>query len=542
MLQLIYDVAPGSTLGFATAFNGPVSYAQNIIALHDSSQFAAQITVDDVIYYDEPIFSDGIIAQAVNQVATNGGAHFSSGGNQADQAYETTYSPVSVSAALELVSSGQQNLGLIRALATLRALSFHDFDPGSGVDISQRFTVQPGGSTTITFQWDEPFGRGLVETDYNLLVFTESGFYLGVLSGLDRNVRTDEALEIVSLTPGNYQLVIAKANTGPASLLKYIYFTFPNGVESEYLPGAPSTFGHSAATGGQSVAAADYRTPDVPELFTSLGPTTIYFDNGGNRLATPEVRQVPQITAVDNTNTTFFGSVDIEGDGFLNFPGTSAAAPHAAAIGALVLQATGSPDTFNPADLYGVLQNTAVDIPFDTDPDFSKVVVGPLTVNAKGDGSNSSSRDPNFFTITLDPSAVGERVVQVVIDLSSAGLGLVFDTSEEGGFPFTLGALSGIDATQVNWELNDSSKLLTLTFDSDSFGPGDSVSFGIDWDEAALEGGGNDADLLAGVTVSGLGSSGAAGSGVFVNTSSSGLDAFTGFGLVNALGAVNAVP
>ncbi|MBC8120729.1 MAG: S8 family serine peptidase [Gemmatimonadaceae bacterium] len=544
MLQLIYDVAPGSTLGFATAFSGLVDFANNIVALHDPAQFGAQITVDDIIYFSEPIFSDGIIAQAVDQVAAGGGAHFSSAGNQADQAYEATYSPVPVSDALKLVSSGQQNLSLIRALSTLRAVSFHDFDPGSGVDISQRFTVLPGGSTTITFQWDEPFGQGLVATDYNLLVFTADGFYLGVLSGLDRNVRTDEALEIVSLTPGNYQLVLAKANTGPANLLKYIYFTFPNGVEGEYLPGAPSTYGHSAARGGQSVAATFYVTPDVPEIFTSLGPTTIYFDRQGNRLAAPEVRQVPQITAVDNTNTTFFGSVDIEGDGFLNFPGTSAAAPHAAAIGALVLQAAGSPATFNPTDLHTALQNTAVDVPFDTDPDFSKVVVGPLTVSTKGDGSNSSSQDPNFFTITLDPSAVGERVVQVVIDLSTAGLGLVFDTSslEEGGFPFTLGTLRGVTADQVDWELNDSSTLLTLTFDSDSFGPGDSVSFGIDWDVAASENGGNDADLLAGATVSAMGRSGAAGSGVFVNTSSSGFDPLTGFGLVNALGAVNAVP
>ena len=80
MVQLVHDVAPGADQKFHTAFNGLVDFANGIVRLRNAG---AQVVVDDVIYYAENMFSDGIIAQAADRVVASGAAYFSSAGNDA---------------------------------------------------------------------------------------------------------------------------------------------------------------------------------------------------------------------------------------------------------------------------------------------------------------------------------------------------------------------------------------------------------------------------------------------------------------------------
>ncbi|AGY60285.1 S8 family serine peptidase [Gloeobacter kilaueensis] len=526
MLQLIYDIAPRSTLGFATAFNGEVDFANNIIALRE--QFGADVITDDVIYFDEPFFSDGILAQAVDQVSSAGAAYFSSAGNNGRQGYLSQYRPVTAQAALKLVQSGSQNLKLQGVIAQGLALSFHDFDPGPGVDISQTITVD--ASAPISFQWDEPFNLGKVQTDYNLLVFNASGQYVGQLSGTDDNVATDQPLEITQLPTGTYQLVIAKANTGPAQQIKYIAIN--TAVSGEYL-GGPTTAGHSVAKGGQSVGAVYWGTL-LPEDFTSQGPSQILFDTSGNPLPAPDVRQVPQLSAIDGASTTFFAGGP-GANGFPSFFGTSAAAPNAAAVAALVLQGAGGPGSLTPAQVYEALQSSAQDIPFDLDPNFAQAKLFPVLLTAQGD----SSSDPNFFTVALSSAATGQTLNQLTISLKDTGL--VFDPSTSSGFPFTLGILRGVSAGDVTASLSSDLSTLTLSFAPGSFGPGASAGFGIDRDYAATFSSGNSADLLQKARVSAIVNNKTL-RGQFLNTyGAPGYDTISGYGLVDANAAVKAV-
>jgi hypothetical protein len=63
MAEIVHDVAPGAKIAFHTANLGQAGFASGIGKLADAGW---NIIVDDVIYFAEPMFQDGIIAQAVD--------------------------------------------------------------------------------------------------------------------------------------------------------------------------------------------------------------------------------------------------------------------------------------------------------------------------------------------------------------------------------------------------------------------------------------------------------------------------------------------
>ena len=82
LLELVSDLAPGASLFFATGNGGQASFASNILALRAAG---CDVIVDDLIYFAEPVFQDGIIAQAVNTVSASGALYFSSAGNEGNK-------------------------------------------------------------------------------------------------------------------------------------------------------------------------------------------------------------------------------------------------------------------------------------------------------------------------------------------------------------------------------------------------------------------------------------------------------------------------
>ena len=148
--------------------------------------------------------------------------------------------------------------------------------------------------------------------------------------------------------------------------MKYVVFGGVGLVTIDEFDTASGTlFGHQNAAGASAVGAAYYGstpqfgvTPPLLEAFSSSGPQQILFQPDGTPLSSPEIRQKPNIVAPDGVNTTFFGS-DTDGDGFPNFFGTSAAAPHAAAVAALLLEQN---PALTPAGLYASLEAGAIDI------------------------------------------------------------------------------------------------------------------------------------------------------------------------------------
>lgn len=480
MLQLVHDVAPDAKLGFYTAFIGELEFAEGMLALRND--FHADVVVDDVGYSDEPMYSDGILAQAVDAIKASGGAYFSSAGNNGNEAYEAVYSPLSFNQAKRLVAQGKANVKLDQIPAEVRPATVHRFgnSDGSG-SITQRITTA-GGRNDVEFQWDEPFYLGKVQTNYNLYIFDKDGNWMDPLSEdfpgfytIDTNTDTDAPEEYLILLPfpgevhggiaaTDYQIVIGKVGNGPARHIKYITI---NGLEESERDGAPSTWGHPAARGAQGVAAI-YYGDKTPEGFSSPGPVTMYMDKDGNRLKQPEVRFTPQLTAVDGANTTFFG-FDAEGDGFNNFFGTSAAAPDAAAVAALMLQAAGGPGSISPDRIYRKLQQTATPIALPLNRTWSAAFAGPVTFLTDGDWT----RWNRFFNLEVS-QFVPRNVKSIAFD--STDTDLIWSLNP---LRFHTADLKGIAPTDMTVATSPDQHVFTINFAPGSFGRGDSVEFGM---------------------------------------------------------------
>src|SRR5262249_36114444 len=74
MLEIVHDIAPGASLAFHTANGGPQAFANGIIALANAG---AKVIVDDIGYANSPMFNDGVIAKAADQVFAAGAVYAS---------------------------------------------------------------------------------------------------------------------------------------------------------------------------------------------------------------------------------------------------------------------------------------------------------------------------------------------------------------------------------------------------------------------------------------------------------------------------------
>jgi Subtilase family len=374
ILQIVHDVAPGASLSFASAFNGQAAFASNILALASAG---ARVIVDDVLYFAEPMFQDGIIAQTVDSVVAGGVAYFSAAGNQARQSYQSAFRAGDFFAdgAFQSIFGAPFFLGGIA----------HNFNSSGGKDHFQSIII-PGSTTVrISLQWDSPFFSvsGSPGTENDLDIYLLDASATQVVAGSAFNNVGGDAVEFLGVrnngaAPVTMNLMIVKHSGADPGLIKYVYFG--SAVINEFNTQSSTIFGHANAAGAEAVGAARYSNtpafgvfPPILESFSSSGTTPILFDVAGNRLAAPDPRsQKPEIVAPDGVDTTFFGS-DTDGTGFPNFFGTSAAAPHAAGVAALLLQAEPS---LTPLQLYQRLENTAIDIGapgFDNDSGFGLI-------------------------------------------------------------------------------------------------------------------------------------------------------------------------
>ncbi|MEO8018172.1 MAG: peptidase S8 [Pseudomonadota bacterium] len=389
MMQLVHDVAPGSPQAFYTAFESQEDFAAGIRAL---AAAGSKVIVDDIIYYSEPMFEDGIIAQAVDDVYADGVAYFSSAGNDARQSYESRFRLSS-----EEGVSGRR----------------HDFASGRVVDGLQTVTASASSVTLLSTQWDQPSlsanGRRGAQSDVDVWFYDMNGDIIEIctddpeqvicqIPGIDANVGGDavETPIMVNFSDEDLQVQIGiELYEGPSpNYIKYVWFDLDAGVFTvdEHDTASGTVFGHANAAGAEAVgAAAWYQTaawgsplrpqciPACLNYFSSAGGAPVFFGPNGRRLSTPAVRIKPGVTGPDGGNTSFaFFDLGFEvpgttePDGYPNFFGTSASAPHVAAVAALILDQRArdqvahkrfiGPRNLSPDLIYWALRLTADDM------------------------------------------------------------------------------------------------------------------------------------------------------------------------------------
>jgi Subtilase family len=369
MLEIIYDLAPGAQLYFATGIpnagvQNPVAFAANIRALRNAG---CNIIVDDVAATfgaDGTPFQDTIAASAINDVTASGVFYVTAAGNEGNKndgtsgTWEGDFTPSGSRFVFGGVDYGE----------------LHDFSPSDANATNNATSGSSGGSFLLW--WADSYGGSTV--DYDLFLVSPDG---SQLLGASTDRQNGESIDFPfeGITPQSLpigsQIIVLRYGNAPRRAL---HLDRVNGRFRYNTDGAIR--GHNAAANSLSIAA----TPSGPftpnggpqgplpgvfnqfnevERFSRNGPRRLFY-NANNTPITPNnflfstnggrLIQKVDFTGADGVATTLPVSTNLN-----PFFGTSAAAPHIAAIVALVKSAN---PQLNRQQIIAVLTTSAIDI------------------------------------------------------------------------------------------------------------------------------------------------------------------------------------
>ena len=521
MMQIIHDVAPGAGLAFYTAENSEADFANGIGKLAASvagGGAGAKIVVDDVGYFDEPFFQDGIVAQAVDAVVAQGVAYFSSAGNNGTLAYDNN--------APSFATAGTgQNLNEMLL----------NFNQAAGGTVTTTLPVSipqliPGEFIAIVAEWDQPYVTGApnsggAQNQIDLCVQGAAGDVvnnllpngsLGSATCTGPNAKGVDPVQVMFVyNPANkcantatcnspkttLNIVVGLVNGGTTPVGRIKVVVEDDGAGStitQFATNSGTLQGHPGAAGAAAVGAAFFAntpscgfTPTL-EFFSSAGGDPILFDTTGTRLATAVLRQKPDFVGPDGGNDTFLGFTLASGGiadnstvtecanntSYPNFFGTSAAAPHVASIAALFLQANPS---LTPAQIVGFMQSTAVPMEVSTSGAAPNVAAGYGLVQANLAAQMVPATLPAAPTLTLAQSSL---TVGASTDLTWSAANVTSCTAS--------GSWSGPMAASGNFHIM-ATTVGTQTYTlmcSNSAGPAPTVSVTLTIKAVATSGGG----------------------------------------------------
>ncbi|HWY77035.1 MAG TPA: S8 family serine peptidase, partial [Verrucomicrobiae bacterium] len=371
MMDVVHRIAPGAQLYFATGDPSQAQMASNILAL---AAAGCRIIVDDISYGGEfPFQESQPIAQAVQTVSDQGVLYFSSAANSGNEDSGTSGTWEGDFADGGAVGSPITGTGKGGGFESGRV---HNFSGGTNYD----FITSTGSQNGIDLWWSDAWGSS--SNDYDVFVLNSTGTSVLAFSNSSQPGSPypwEPVPANADTSFDNGELIVVVKYSGAARFLHLS--AGPHFQLAFNTPG--NTHGHNSSSAANAFCVAatpaylaqEFGDPSGPypnnpftggaanrvETFTSDGPRRIfYYPDGtpitpGNFSSTGGLLlQKPDITAADGVTTTA-----ALGGNFNLFFGTSCAAPHAAAIAALLLSYNPS---LNPAQVRSLLTSTALDI------------------------------------------------------------------------------------------------------------------------------------------------------------------------------------
>jgi hypothetical protein len=393
MLEIIHDIAPGAELFFSN-HDTSLAMAQSIQIL--AQTYDCDIVIDDIGWFDQPFFEDGVIANAAKAVVDSGKVFCSAFGNDADQHYQGMF-----------VNSGES---YDDALA-------HDFGDG---DTTIDYTLEPGDQLYVALNWNTPFETAAVDMD--MLLFDASGTIVASAAATQK-CPPDEpsgiAYEALEYTNDSSETAVYSLRVllfCPEDVTPEFELFSSGPSPEDHNVAADSSFGHPTVVGVIGCAAMDaFVAPEGEvEFFSSRGPSTLY---GGPVLSTGLLsgrveRAKPDVTGVDG--------VAVTGNGGFGSPffGTSAAAPHVGACAALVMQA--HPE-WTGAQVRAALLESAIDVGAPGfDAESGAGVVDPaaaIALDFPSGGGTVTEEPENSAPIAVGDDLVTDEDTPVAIDV-----------------------------------------------------------------------------------------------------------------------------
>jgi len=432
LLEIVHDIAPGAKLSFAN-FDTDLAFNQAVNFLAASND----VVVDDIGFFGEPYDGTSSVsrntAAALNNADFPIRAYFTSGGNDADEHYIGTYASSGVDGTTIAGIANPGRLHLFqRAADTTDVL-------GLGPQPYNVISLPQNGEVAIFLSWNDPFGAS--SNNYDLYLVQQSTGRVVASSTDVQNGRQDpvESIDFVNRGAQDTFRIVVQNVRDAAQARDLNLFSFqpecaPSGPQvlapprherHNFNTATRSVSAQSDAGGGvisvgaicsASANAANFfsnRVPDESCLDTS-NRTAEFFSSRGPTL---DGRQKPDIAAIDGVSITGAGSFGT------TFFGTSAAAPHAAGIAALMLQ--GAPCLLNRStstiaaatargNIRTLLLSHAVRLSTDT-PDnvFGAGLANALaSVNAtlpswRGASANLAFEANSTFGVALTPQQLG---------------------------------------------------------------------------------------------------------------------------------------